>query len=158
MKNSMIYLAAGLAALFLQTTVFPHLSIKADLVLVLVVYLGLFHTPAAGAVLAFLLGCIMDVFAGSTLGFFALSKTSVFFFVCSMRGHLYFESHLAKAGLVLVAALIEAAIFFLLVRFTSYSPTVPSSLGRLIIGPVLLTALVAPFCFVLFKRTRILVS
>lgn len=157
MKNSIIYLIAGLVALFLQITIFSHLPIKPDLILVLVVFLGLSHTPFAGAVLSFLLGCLTDVFAGSTPGFFALTMTIIFFFVYGMRGHLYFDSYLAKAGFVLIAALIEAAMFLLLVRFTSCSPILPSSIARLIIGPVLLTTLVAPFCFILFKRSRILI-
>lgn len=157
MKNAMIYLAAGLVALFLQTTVFPHLPVKPDLVLVLVVCLGLFHTPFAGALLAFLLGCLMDVFAGTTLGFFALTKTLVFFLVYSTRGRLYFDSHLAKAGLVLIAVSIETTMIFLLLRFTSDSSILPPSVGRLIVGPILFTTLVAPFCFALLKRTRILV-
>lgn len=158
MKRGIIYLTAGLAALFLQTTLLSHLPIKPDLVLVLVVCLGLSYEPFSGAVLAFLLGCLTDVFAGSTPGFFALTKTVIFFFVYGMRERLYFESHLAKVGLVSVAALIEATMLVLLVRVTTYSAAPPSSMGPLIIGPVLLTALFAPFCFVLFKRTKILVS
>jgi len=156
MKKEMIYLTAGLVALFLQTTVFSHLPAKPDVVLILVVCLGLSHGPFAGAVLAFFLGCLMDVFAGSTPGFFALTKTLIFFFVYSVRGHLFFDFYPAKAVLVLISALIEAAIFLLLVRFTSYSQVLPSSMARLIIGPIVLTTLVAPCCFMLLKRTRIL--
>ncbi len=158
MKNGMICLAAGLTALFLQTTIFSHFSIKPDLVLVLVVCLGLSQATFAGALLAFLLGCLMDVFAGSTPGFFALTMTVIFSFVCATRGHLNFESQLAKTGLVLVAALIEAVMLLLLIRFTSHPPIFPSSAGRLIIGSVVFTTLVAPFCFTLLKRTRIVFS
>jgi rod shape-determining protein MreD len=155
MKDGMIYLAAGLVALFLQTTIFSHFPVKPDFVLVLVVCLGLSHMTVSGAVLAFLLGCLNDVFAGSTPGFFALTKTLIFFFVYATRGRLYFESYLAKAGLVSIAVLIEAVLLLLLVRFTSSPPTLPFSVGRLIIGPVLVTTLVAPLCFMLLRRTRI---
>lgn len=158
MQQSMIYLAAGLVALFLQTTILSHLPIKPDLVLVLVVCLGLSQKPFSGAIIAFVLGCLTDVFAGSTPGFFALTKTIVFFFVYSIRGRLYFDSYLAKAALVSVAALIEATMLLFLVGLTSYLPILPSSIGQLIVGPVLLTGLFTPFCFVVLKRTRILVS
>lgn len=158
MKNGIICLGAGLVALFLQTTVFSHLPIKPDLILVLVVCLGLSHVTFAGAVLAFLLGCLMDVFAGSTPGFFALTKTVIFFLVYATRGHLNFESHPAKAGLVSMVALVEAVMLVFLIRFTSYPPAFPSSMGRLVIGSVLFTTLVAPFCFMLLKRTRIAFS
>ena len=155
MKRVMVYLAIGLVALFLQTTVFSHLPIKPDLVLLLVVCLGLSQVTFEGAVLAFLLGVFMDVFAGSTPGFFALTKTLIFLFVYATRGRLYFESHLAKTGLVAMAALIEAVILVLLIRFTSHTPTPASSLGHLIVAPILVTTGVAPFWFMLLRRTKI---
>jgi len=156
MKKTMIYLLAGLAALLFQTTVFSHLPFKADIVLILVVCLGLSEGPFSGAILAFLLGCLMDVFAGSTPGFFALTKTLVFLFVFSVRGHLFFNFYPAKAVLVLIAAFIEATVFLILARFTSYSAMGHSSMARMILGPIILTTLVAPCCFILFKRTKIL--
>ena len=155
MQRSIIYLTAGLVALFLQTTIFSHLPIKPDLVLVLTVCLGLSAPPLSGVVLAFVLGCITDVFAGSTVGFFALTRTVVFLLVYSTRGRLYFESYLAKAGLVSIAALIEATMLVFLVGFTSGSPVLTSSMGRMMAGPVLLTALFAPLCFMVLRRTRI---
>ncbi len=156
MKKGATFLVAGLAALFLQTTVLPHLSIRPDLVLVLVVYLGISQSPFSGALLAFLLGCLMDVFAGSTLGFFALTKTLVFFCVYAMRGHLYFESSWAGLVLVSMGASIEAAILLILISVAPFSPTLPSPVGRLILYPILLTTLAAPFCFALLKRSRLL--
>ncbi len=158
MQKGLLYLIAGLIALFLQTTIISHLPVKPDLVLVVVVCLGLSHSPFSGAVLAFVLGCLTDVFAGSTPGFFALTRTVVFFFVYSIRGRLYFESYLAKVGLVFIAALIDAAVVLFLVGITSHLPILPSSIGRMIVGPVLLTVMFAPFCFLVLQRTRILAS
>jgi rod shape-determining protein MreD len=146
----------GLTALFLQTTVFSHLPVKPDLVLIIAVCLGLFHPPIGGVLLAFLLGCLMDVFSGSTLGFFALTKTLVFFVAYSTRDRLYFDSPLAKAGLVSIAALIEAFIFLLMLRYTSDFPILPSSMVRLIVGPVLFTTAAAPVCFSALRRFGIL--
>jgi rod shape-determining protein MreD len=157
MKQTLIYLTAGLLALLLQTTVLSHLPIKPDLILILVVCLGLSNKPVAGAVLAFLFGCLMDVFAGSTLGFFALTKTLVFFFTYSVKGHLFFDYQPAKVLLILVSALIEAVLFLLLARLTFHWAIVPSSMAGLILGPILLTTLVAPVCFVLLKRSGVLV-
>jgi rod shape-determining protein MreD len=136
MKHPLVYLLAGLVALFVQTTVFSHLPLKPDLVLVLVVCLGLSEMTYAGALLAFLLGCLMDVFAGSTFGFFALTKTAVFFFIYATRGHLFFESLLAKVGLVAACVLIEALILLSLSRIGLHSPSLPSTLDPLILGPI----------------------
>ncbi|NIQ39966.1 MAG: rod shape-determining protein MreD [Proteobacteria bacterium] len=158
MKTVLIYLAAALSALFLQTTVLSHLPVKPDLVLILVVCLGLSSAPFSGALLAFLLGCLTDVFAGSTPGFFALTMTVIFFLVIALRSRLYFESTVAKIGLVFLAALVEAVMLVFLTGLTSYLSILPSSLGRLIVGPVLFTALFAPVCFMVLKRVRILAS
>jgi rod shape-determining protein MreD len=146
-KKGLTVLAAGLAALFLQTAVLSHLPIKPDLVLILVVGLGLSYEPFRGVLLAFLLGCLMDVFGGSTVGFFALSKTLVFLFVFAVRGHLFLEPYLAKAGLVLTAALIEAVLFLLFVRLALSLAISAPTMGQLIAGPVLLTTLIGPLCF-----------
>jgi rod shape-determining protein MreD len=153
MKRDLMYLTAGLAALFLQTTVFSHFSVRPDFVLILVVCLGLSEEPFSGVVLAFILGCLTDVFAGSAPGFFALTKTLIFLFVHTARSRLFFDDPLARVGLVSIAALVEALAFVLLVKFRS-ATTIPSAtLGRLIVGSVLLTTLAAPLCFALLRRT-----
>jgi rod shape-determining protein MreD len=155
MKQSVVYLVGGLVALLLQTTIFSHLPIKPDFVLILVVSIALSQLTFAGAVLAFLLGCLTDVFAGSTPGFFTLTKTVVFFLVYSTRGRLYFESYLSKAALVLLIALIEGFMLMLLVHFTSGQSIFSSPLGRLVVGPAVFTALVSPACFAVLQRIKI---
>lgn len=152
MKRNLMYLTAGLAALLLQTTVFSHLAVRPDFVLILVVCLGLSEEPLSGVVLAFILGCLTDVFAGSAPGFFALTKTLIFLFVYVARSRLFFDDPLARVGLVSIAALMEALAFVLLVRFTSATTIAPAMLGQLIVGSVLLTSLAAPLCFVALRR------
>jgi rod shape-determining protein MreD len=155
MKRGMMYLIAGLVALFLQTTVLSHLPVKPDLVLILVVCMGLSQEAFSGLVLAFMLGCLTDVFAGSTPGFFALTKTLVFLLAYIARGRLFFDDTLARAGLVLIAALMEVSIFVFLVKLRSVTAIPLTAMGRLALGSVLLTTLAALFCFPVFKRTGI---
>ena len=62
---------AGLAAMVVQTTVFPsvpRLPVVPDLILVLTVYLGLRHRGVGGALGAFLFGYFVDTFSGTVLG------------------------------------------------------------------------------------------
>ncbi|MBW2056573.1 MAG: rod shape-determining protein MreD [Deltaproteobacteria bacterium] len=158
MKIWLTCLAAGGGALLLQTTILSSLPSKPDLVLVLVVYLALSPVTFAGAIIAFLMGCLMDVFAGSTPGFFALTKTAVFFVVYTTRGRLNFESLPARTGLVFMAALMESAMTLALVRFTSGQPVFISSLGWMIIGSVLSTTLAAPLCFTALTRIGLALS
>ena len=71
MKHLGIYFIAGIALILIQTSVLPlffGFSLRPDLILLLVLYIGLNETPLAGAFYAWLLGCLLDVFCGMTLG------------------------------------------------------------------------------------------
>ncbi len=67
--------------MLLQTAVFPVLApagLAPNLLLVLVVYLGVHHAGAWGAVAAFLLGYFLDTFSGTVLGVHAFAFTVVY--------------------------------------------------------------------------------
>jgi len=71
MKHLGLYLIIGISLIVVQTSVLPLLvgiSLRPDLILILVLYIGLNETPLAGAFYAWLLGCLLDVFCGTTLG------------------------------------------------------------------------------------------
>lgn len=71
MKRLVLYLIVGIASILTQTSILPllfGLTLRPDLILLLVLYIGLNETPLAGAFYAWLLGCILDVFCGTTLG------------------------------------------------------------------------------------------
>jgi rod shape-determining protein MreD len=71
MKRLVLYLIVGVASILAQTSILPlllGLTLRPDLILLLVLYIGLNEPPLAGAFYAWLLGCILDVFCGTTLG------------------------------------------------------------------------------------------
>lgn len=71
MKRLGLYFFSGIALILIQTSVLPlfvGISLRPDLILLFVLYLGLNETPLAGAFYAWLLGCLLDVFCGMTLG------------------------------------------------------------------------------------------
>ena len=71
MNRLMVYFGCGLVFLLLQATVIPWLLpsyLKPDLLLILLIYLGLNENFRSGALLAYLLGCLLDVFAGHYFG------------------------------------------------------------------------------------------
>ena len=73
MSRLLIYFGCGLLFLLLQSTVIPWLLpayLKPDLLLILLIYLGLNENFRSGAFLAYLLGCLLDVFAGHYLGLY----------------------------------------------------------------------------------------
>jgi rod shape-determining protein MreD len=71
MRRGAAIALAGVLAMLLQTTIFPLLlpaGLTPNLLLVLVVYLGVHHFGARGALGAFALGYFFDTFSGTVLG------------------------------------------------------------------------------------------
>ena len=72
MRSAAALVVAAVAAMLLQTTIFPSLPglpVVPDLILVLAVYLGVAHQTIGGAAGAFLLGYFLDTFSGTlTIG------------------------------------------------------------------------------------------
>ena len=99
---------AGLAAMVVQTTVFPsvpHLPVVPDLILVLTVYLGLRHHGVGGALGAFLLGYFVDTFSGTVLGANAFAMTAVYGGVALIARNLWIEGGLPAMTMVFLGAL-----------------------------------------------------
>src|SRR3989475_13216495 len=70
MRSAAALVVAAVAAMLLQTTIFPSLPglpVVPDLILVLAVYLGVAHQTIGGAAAAFLLGYFLDTFSGPLL-------------------------------------------------------------------------------------------
>lgn len=71
MKRLALYLIGGIFLVLVQTSILPlffGLTLRPDLILLLVLFIGLNETPISGAFYSWLLGCILDVFCGTTLG------------------------------------------------------------------------------------------
>ena len=81
MRSAAALAVAAVAAMLLQTTIFPSLPglpVVPDLILVLAVYLGVAHQTIGGAAGAFLLGYFLDTFSGTILGMHAFAITAAY--------------------------------------------------------------------------------
>ena len=83
-----------LGAMVVQTSVFPLLSltIKPDLLLVIVVYLGLRNGPETGCLSGFVFGLMQDASSEMMFGANALAKTILGFFNGVAGKQLYTQS------------------------------------------------------------------
>jgi rod shape-determining protein MreD len=121
-KNILVIFALVLAVV-LQTSVLPvHVAspFKPDLLLVAMVYLALRGPVAQGAILAWILGLIKDVFSGLYLGLNAFTFLIVFLVIKSISDLLYAES--GELFVVTVSAATLACVtanLLLLVMLTS---------------------------------------
>src|SRR5450631_2110622 len=93
-RNSAVLFALVLAVV-LQTSVLPvHVAspFKPDLLLVAMVYLALRSPVAPGALMAWILGLVKDIFSGLYLGLNAFSFLIIFLVIKSISDRLYAES------------------------------------------------------------------
>lgn len=82
MNRLLIYFGCGLVFLLLQSTLIPWLLpayLRPSLLLILLIYLGLNEQFRSGALLAYLLGCLLDVFSGHFLGLYGFVFLTIFF-------------------------------------------------------------------------------
>ena len=110
MRSFIALAVAAIAAMVLQTTVFPALPllpVVPDLLLVLAVYLGVRHQSVGGALGAFLLGYFLDTFSGTLLGLNAFALTAVYLGVQAAARQLWLERGVPLLTVVFVGALVR---------------------------------------------------
>jgi rod shape-determining protein MreD len=139
-------LFALVLAVVLQTSVLPvHVagSFKPDLLLVAMVYLALRGPVASGALLAWILGLIKDVFSGLYLGLNAFSFLIIFLVIKSISDLLYAES--GELFVVTVSAATLACVtanLILLLMLTS-TPGISYSMSTSLLPHLLANAFAA---------------
>src|SRR6266702_138863 len=110
MRSAVALAVAAVAAMLLQTTIFPSLPglpVVPDLILVLAVYLGVAHQTIGGAAGAFLLGYFLDTFSGTLLGQNAFALSAVYLGVRFVARHLWFERGLPVMALAFFGGLVR---------------------------------------------------
>ncbi|OGP63534.1 MAG: rod shape-determining protein MreD [Deltaproteobacteria bacterium RBG_13_53_10] len=126
MKTAAFLLLIGLLLLTFQATLlsFPFIQrIRPDLILIFVLFLGLFYTPVSGGIIAFLLGFLMDLYSGNSLGLHTLSRTLIFYLAQFLRGRLYLEGFSSQFFFVFLFAVFEAFFILILLKILSPNPT-----------------------------------
>lgn len=136
MTRVLAYFALGFVFILAQTAVVPQIlpfHLKPDLLLVLIVYLGLNETYVRGGLLAYILGCLVDVYAGRYLGLHGLALLMTFLVVRGAAGRLNTESSVLLLFLVACGTALQGAILFLsLGFFADGGPPLLLFLGQLL--------------------------
>jgi rod shape-determining protein MreD len=152
-----IALAAACGVL-LQTTLLPVLPFGGaapDVVLVLCVYLGLYHHTVGGALGAFLLGYLQDGVSGGATGLNAFALSAVFLFVYLTSRRLWVDNLVSKIVLVFLASVIKTVtVVTLLAAFLAFEGVWGSVLWSMIVHAVLAAA-IAPPMFALLASLRL---
>ena len=144
-----------LSLVILQTTSLNRLSIlgiKPYLLLILVIFIGLYKGPIPGAWYGLLAGILLDLFSPIPLGTNALSKTVLGFLAGVAAPLLYFEAPLTQGLLLFLGMLLEGMILFILLASFHLAPPLRYSLLYIILPAALYTFLLTPFLFYAFKK------
>ncbi len=107
------YFLTGFVFLLLQTAVLPRILpayLRPDLFIILIIYLSLAEKYLRGGFIAWLAGCLKDVFAGSTLGLHGLVFLLCFLFIKGTERRLNTESSLLLVILVFFGTLLERGL------------------------------------------------
>ena len=156
----MTYLVLIIALFFLlsiQTTflrvVFPG-NVVPDLILIVAVYSGIHLEKSRGIWLAALIGFFQDCLSGGLLGVNFLSKGLVGLFFCVIKDKIIVQGIIPIGFFMFVTSLVDGMIYFV---------SMTSLLGGQIKGNFLFSsiilfgvcnAVIAPFLFYVFDRTR----
>lgn len=116
MKHLAQYLVIGIMLILVQTSVLPlffGVSLRPDLILLLVLYIGLNETPLAGAFYAWLLGCLLDVFCGMTLGLNGMIMLLIFCGTYLGGRQLNLENHAVMLPATIIGTISNSLLLIL---------------------------------------------
>ncbi len=156
MSRPLIAFSVGsIVAVLIQTSLAGHLGMlpaPPDIMTLLVVYLGLHHHTAGGAIGAFLLGYLLDTFSGSPPGLYCFALLLVFGSVGLLARRMWIENPITR--LAIAAAGLSVKTLVVATWFAvAASARVPwPVLLRTLAAEALLGLLVAPFVFPLLDR------
>ena len=147
-----IVVLSGVSAILLQTSLFPHSPFVPDFVLILCVYIGIYHRSVGGAAAAFFLGYILDTCSGAPVGMHACAMSTVFAAVAAISGSLWLNNPLAVLGLILLAVGLKTAVFLVFSTFGQLATVLQPVIARYVMWDAAVAMLLTPIVFIVLRR------
>ena len=157
MRLFLLFFLVGIFLLLLQTTLLHLLPIGPvvpDLILVLCVYLGLYHPSVGAALGSFLLGYSIDIVSSPILGLNAFAMSLVFLSVYFSSRAIWIQNPIVTSLVVLLAALVKGAAVVLISAVFLSVEGFWIGAARYIIMEALVAAVLAPLVFALLRRSQ----
>jgi rod shape-determining protein MreD len=155
MRVFLLYFVVGVVSVLLQTTLLhllPIGPIVPDLILVLCVYLGLYHPSVGAALGSFLLGYSVDIVSSPILGLNAFAMSLVFLSVYFSSRSIWLQNPIVTSLVVLLAAVVKGAALVLVWAVFLSVEGFWIGAARYIIMEALVAAVLAPMVFALLRR------
>jgi rod shape-determining protein MreD len=160
MRNT-AFLAVGVVLLIIQSNLFRLIGplhipgATPSLLLPLVVFMGVHeYSIARGAALAFLLGYLLDSFAGAPMGLFTFITVATFVVSRAAGVRLAAQTLLTKVALAFVFGLVEGVLIVVLTAIFGVDAARPRALALLVAPHAVSTALFAPIVFRIAERVH----
>lgn len=156
MKKFVIYLVLALLFLVIDNTLlhllFPPLLIP-DVILIMVFYLGFNNRSASGALTAFSLGYLADVFSAGVVGTSSFALVFVFAVTSLLAKLISLDNMLIKIGGTAFMSIVKGTLTYLVLIFLNQN--IPF---YIIFPTAIFTGLTSPFVFNLLKRVDLKVK
>jgi rod shape-determining protein MreD len=147
-----LLVGSGVAAMLLQTTLLPHLPLIPDLLLILCVYLGIYHRSVGGAAGAFFLGYGLDSCSGAPMGTNAFAMSLVFAVVTATARCLWLSNPLSVLFMVLLAVVLKTGALLCLGEFGQVAMVLEPMVARYVMWDAVMAMLLTPVVFTLLYR------
>jgi rod shape-determining protein MreD len=158
MRNT-AFLLLGIALILIQSNLFRlvglvHVAgITPSLLLPLIVFMGVHeYSLARGALLSFVLGYLIDIFAAAPVGLYTFNSVAIFVVARAAGVRLAAQTILTKMGLAFAFSLLEGTLVIVLTAIFGKDPSRPRALAALVLPHAAATALIAPFVFRIAHR------
>jgi len=161
MKRIILPLLVGILFLIVQATFLPFFPIhrvRPDLLLIFTLCLAFLFPPISGGILAFFIGYLTDLFSGNAFGFYALSRSLIFFAAHFFKGRIYLEGFYSQFLFAFIFAILEGMMILILMNTFQFVP-----FGKLyplfftfLLPQSFFTGLVTPLFFFFFKKGSLL--
>jgi rod shape-determining protein MreD len=149
-----LLLCSGVSAILLQTTAFHYLPWIPDLLLILCVYLGIYHRSAGGAAGAFFLGYGLDTCSGVPVGMNAFAMSLVFAGVTALSRCLWLTNPLSVLFMVFVAVVLKTSAFLFLGEFGELTEVFQPIVARYVMWDATVAMVLTPLVFTLLYRSE----
>jgi len=148
----LLLLFSGTSAVLLQTTVFHYLPWIPDVLLILCVYLGIYHRSVGGAAGAFFLGYGLDSCSGVPVGMNAFAMSLVFAGVAAAARCLWLNNPLSVLSLVLLAVVLKTSALLFLGEFGELAVVLQPMVARYVMWDATVAMVLTPLVFTLLYR------
>ena len=157
--RSAAFLALGFLLILAQSLAYRVLGplevngLTPSLVLPLIIYLGVHESSMArGALLAFALGYLLDLFASAPIFLFTFVTVSIWWLSRVAGVRLTAQTVLTRASLAFGFALVEGGIVLILLAVFGSDTRRPLEIANVVLPRAISTSLFAPLVFRLAQR------